>query len=225
VIQNYSHLISITHFQYFWDSLERIADANYSPNDEDIVRARMRTSGSNSTAVFMDRNYFEFYDVGGQKPERAKWETVISENTFSTLLYFVACDEFDVRDDEKDFDKTKMEISRLIFNEIVNSNVVGDNIPIILFLNREDIFEQRIKTEKGFASFKDTFPEYDGPNDKVKGMEYIRSFFCAVVKENSRKAPIKCHYTCALDRDGLVVVWRTIREFLLKEALKSMNLL
>jgi len=73
VIQNYSHLLGVTHFSYFWDNFERIAEENYVPSDDDILRARIRTSGSNSTAIYLDKNFFEFFDVGGQKPERAKW--------------------------------------------------------------------------------------------------------------------------------------------------------
>jgi len=114
-----------------------------------------------------------------------------------------------------------MEISRFIFNELVNSHLMADGIPIILFLNREDLLERRLLTPQGFTSWKETFPDYEGSNDKKKALEEIKSYFLAVVKD--QKA-IKCHYTCALDRDGMVVVWKIIRDFLVDLALKDLGL-
>jgi len=225
VIMNHNEMLTVTHFAYFWQHLDRITQPEYAPTDEDILRARMRTAGANSCAVYIDKNYFEFFDVGGQKPERAKWEGVLQEHNFAALIYFVAADEFDVDDEEKDFDRTKMEISRFIFSEIVNSNIVPEDVPVILFLNREDLFEQRMMDPLGYTAFKETFPEYEGPQDKQKGLEYIRNFFLAVVKDRNKPTnPIKCHYTCALDRDSLVMVWRTVREFLLTQALHDIGL-
>jgi len=223
VLKDYGYLLPVTHFAYFWENMERIKQDNYVPTDDDILRARIRTSGSNSTAIYLDKNYFEFYDVGGQKPERAKWEAVISENKFSAIIYFVATDEFDVKDDEKDFDRSKMEISRFIFKELIQSTI-GENLPIILFLNRIDLLERRLLTPQGYTSFKESFPEYMGSNDKNKALEFIKSYYFAVLNEYKPGAPIKCHYTCALDRDGMVVVWKIIRDFLVEQALKDLGL-
>jgi len=166
-----------------------------------------------------------FFDVGGQKPDRAKWEQVLSEHDFSAIIYFVATDEFDVDDEEKEFDRTKMEISRFIFSEIVNSNIIQEDVPVVLFLNRSDLFEERLKDPAGFKAFQDTFPEYEGKNEKAQGLEYIKDHFMAVVKDHPKTNPIKNHVTCALDRESLVMVWRTVREFLLKQALIDIGLL
>jgi len=222
VMQNYTHQLPVTHFSYFWDNIDRVVQENYIPTDDDILRARIRTSGSNSSTIYLDKNFFEFIDVGGQKPERAKWEFVISENKFAAVIYFVATDEYDVMDDEKDFDRSKIDISRFIFNELVNSQVVTDGVPIILFLNREDLLEKRLLAPQGFLSFKESFPEYLGPNDIRKALEYIKNYFLSVIKDNNKT--IKYHYTCALDRDGMVVVWKIIRDFLVEQALIEIGL-
>jgi len=103
----------------------------------------------------------------------------------------------------------------------VNSHVVNEGIPIILFFNREDLLEKRLLTPQGYTSFKETFPEYEGSNDKKKALEYIKNYFLAVVKDNKT---IKAHYTCALDRDGMVVVWKIIRDFLVEQALVELGL-
>jgi len=208
VLNRHSELLTVTHLGYFWDQLDRVMQPEFVPNEEDILRARVRTAGANSSSIYIDKNFYEFFDVGGQKPERAKWEYVFKENKFATIIYFVAADEFDVENEDKDNDRTKMEISRFIFSELVNSNVINEEVPVVLFLNRTDLFELRMNHPEGFKAFKDTFPDYAGSQNKLKGLEYIRDLFLSVT---DRKANIKHHFTCALDRDSLVVVWRTVR--------------
>jgi len=216
VVEQHRELLTVTHLSYFWDQFDRVMQPEFLPNDEDILRARVRTAGANSSTIYIDKHFYEFFDVGGQKPERAKWEYVFQENKFATIIYFVACDEFDVQDEDLDKDRTKMEISRYIFSELVNTNVIGEDVPVVLFLNRTDLFEQRIKHPEGFKAFKETFPDYSGGQSKMEGLEYLRDLFLAVT---NRKSNIKYHFTCALDRNSLVVVWRTVKESLLNETL------
>uniref|UniRef100_A0A6B2L992 Uncharacterized protein n=1 Tax=Arcella intermedia TaxID=1963864 RepID=A0A6B2L992_9EUKA len=224
IIKEHPEKLTITHLEYFWNNLDRITQDDYSPSDEDILRARMRTAGANSSSICIEKKYFEFFDVGGQKPERAKWQSILEEHNFSAIIYFVASDEYDVEDEEKEFDDSKMHISRLIFSEIVSSGIIDLKIPIILFLNRDDLFEERMKDPKGFESFKQTFPDYGGGADKQQGLDYLKEWFTSVINQEEKHNPVKVHYTCALDTESLVVVWRTVREALLKQTLDNLGL-
>jgi len=223
VVDKHSEQLTITHLPYFFEHVDRIKADNYKPTDEDILRCRQRTSGASSTTVFIDKNYFEFFDIGGQKPERAKWEPILSENSFASIIYFVASDEFDVEDEDKEFQRTKMEISRLVFSEIVNSNMIERDVPIILFVNRKDLFEQRFKEDESYKQFVATFPSYSGGKDIDAGLDFIKELFLRTVNDPSTSI-IKHHYTCALDTDSMVVVWRSIREKLLRQALEEIGL-
>jgi len=113
-----------------------------------------------------------------------------------------------------------MEISRFIFSELVNSNVISEDVPIVLFLNRTDLFEIRMNHAEGFKTFRETFPDYSGGQNKTKGLEYLRDLFLAVT---DRKANIKHHFTCALHQESLVVVWRTVKASLLNETLTDLG--
>jgi len=222
VIDHHAEHLSITHLPYFFDNIDRIKADNYKPTDIDILRCRQRTSGASSTTVFIDKNYFEFFDIGGQKPERAKWEVVLNEHSFASVIYFVASDEFDVEDEDKEYQRTKLEISRLVFSEIVNSNMIANDVPIILFINRKDLFTDRFKAEEGYKQFLATFPDYAGGNDEVAGLEFIRDLFLRSINDPSQ-SNIKHHFTCALDTESMVVVWRSVREKLLKNALSEIG--
>jgi len=225
VIKDHSEQLTITHLSYFFEDIDRITAENYQPTSSDVLRCRQRTAGANSASVYIDKNYFEFFDIGGQKPERAKWEQILNENEFAAILYFVAADEFDVDDEEKEYERTKLEISKFIFSEMVNSNIIQEDVPVILFLNREDLFEKRLADPEGFQSFKKHFPDFTGTVDKTQGLDFIRSQFLATIRDPEQSNPIRCHYTCALDTESMVVVWRCVREYLLKQALVDIGLL
>jgi len=224
VMTHHHELLTITHLSYFFDNMDRITQADYKPTDEDILRCRQRTAGASSASIYIDKNYFEFFDIGGQKPERAKWEQILGEHEFTSIIYFIASDEFDVEDEEKEFKRTKMEISRFIFSEIVNSNIVKSDVPIILFLNRRDIFEERIKDPEGYKQFQATFPNFSGGQDVKSGLDFIRDMFTETIRDPENSNPIKAHYTCALDTESLVVVWRSVREYVLKQVLETLGL-
>jgi GTPase SAR1 family protein len=222
VVKNHSEQITITHLPYFFEHIQRISADDFTPTDEDILRCRQRTAGASSTTVYIEKNYFEFFDIGGQKPERAKWESVINEHKFSSVIYFVASDEFDVEDEDREFQRTKMEISRFVFSEIVNSNMLDADVPIILFVNRQDLFTQRFNDDHGYQQFQAIFPNYTGGRDAQAGLAYVKDLFLATVND-PQNCNIKTHYTCALDTESMVVVWRSVREFLLKKALTEMG--
>jgi len=220
VVERHTELLTVTHLNYFWEHVDRVTQPDFSPNDKDILRARVRTAGANSSSIFIDKQFYQFFDVGGQKPERAKWEYVFTENKFATIIYFIAADEFDVgNEDAEVFDRTKMEISRFIFSELVNSDMISEGCQIVLFLNRTDLFEIRMNDPDGFQAFQNTFPDYSGGMNKTEGLEYIKDLFLSVTKKG-----IKYHYTNALDRESLVVVWRTVKQSLLNETFKDLGI-
>ena len=59
---------------YFMDQIDRIADADYVPSTDDILRCRVKTLGIHET-FFHSPNALDFclVDVGGQRTERRKW--------------------------------------------------------------------------------------------------------------------------------------------------------
>ena len=78
---------------FFLDSVSRIADPNYSPTDEDILKARIRTLGKNEIKFqFGNRNSL-LIDVGGQKNERKNWKKNFEDVNY--VLFVVSLSDFD----------------------------------------------------------------------------------------------------------------------------------
>jgi GTPase SAR1 family protein len=213
------------HLPYFFDNIERILAEDYTPSTEDILRCRQRTAGANSTPIWVDKNWFTFWDIGGQRPERSKWESVLNENNFAAILYFVASDEFDCADKDEEYEYTKFEMSKMIFREMLTSNLIAKDAPVILFMNRSDLFEDRWKTTEGPESFRATFPDFQGESSQ-DALNFLIQYFLEILREDYPKNnPIISHTTCALDTRTMLVVWRSVRQYVMKEALKELGLL
>jgi len=222
IVTNYKERITITHVNYYWEHVSRIMSPNYKPTEEDILRVRMRTSGAYSTLINVENNCFEFFDVGGQKPERAKWDKLLQTHEFACILYFLATDEWDVQDEDLEFNQSKMGISKIIFQEVVTCEEIPKEIPVLLFLNRSDLFATRIKNEASFKSFTASFPEYSGGQNPEEAMNHVIQKFTEEIPPGER---ILRHYvTNALDRDSMVPVWKTIKQYVMHKAVMEIGL-
>lgn len=53
--------------------LEAMADPAWVPTNDDVLYARVRTTGLNETIFKMEKYEWALIDVGGQSTERRKW--------------------------------------------------------------------------------------------------------------------------------------------------------
>lgn len=58
---------------YFFTEIKRFSATDYLPTDEDILRARVKTTGILETQFEMGKVTYRMLDVGGQRSERRKW--------------------------------------------------------------------------------------------------------------------------------------------------------
>ncbi|KAL7674579.1 hypothetical protein ACOME3_000856 [Neoechinorhynchus agilis] len=59
--------------QYFLSELDRIGQTGYLPNEQDILRCRVKTTGIVEVNFCFRNLNFRLFDVGGQRSERKKW--------------------------------------------------------------------------------------------------------------------------------------------------------
>ena len=77
---------------YFMDRIDEIAKPEYTPNDDDILRCRGKTSGVIETTFDVDGVPLRMVDVGGQRTERKKWMHCFDQVT--CVLYFISLSEY-----------------------------------------------------------------------------------------------------------------------------------
>ena len=169
---------------YYLNALDRISQPGYVPTQQDVLRTRVKTTGIVETQFTYKNLHFKYdsvlivhcqyllyasgshyvyylidcrmFDVGGQRSERKKWIHCFEGVT--SIVFCVALSGYDLVLAE-DGEMNRMLESINLFDSICNSKwFVGTSI--ILFLNKKDLFEEKIKK----SPLTICFPEYKGTN-------------------------------------------------------------
>ena len=77
----------------YFDSIDRIAAGDYIPNDQDVLRSRVKTTGITETTFIIGDLTYRMFDVGGQRSERKKWIHVF--DNVQVVLFLVAISGYD----------------------------------------------------------------------------------------------------------------------------------
>eukprot|EP01130_Rhizamoeba_saxonica_P000094 TRINITY_DN10111_c0_g1_i1.p1 TRINITY_DN10111_c0_g1~~TRINITY_DN10111_c0_g1_i1.p1 ORF type:complete len:369 (-),score=103.51 TRINITY_DN10111_c0_g1_i1:53-1159(-) len=238
--------MQMSQLKYFMnpESWERIIDDEYRPTSDDIVRARQRTTGAYATRLTIEKHVWEFVDVGGQVPERTKWRSIVGEGV-QAVIYFAAMDEFNTASTEED-GLTKMEISRRVWKDICNDNTMFGNC-LILFLNKQDLFEEKFFSKKGRKSFSKIFSDFDEYFKDFKeleierdpefanipkkeqeleaSMEYVAELFREEVnyelEGRTDEDPVNIYTTCAIDTNAIEVVFDKVKDKIFMDRMKA----
>jgi hypothetical protein len=110
---------------------------------------------------------------------------------------------------EEDHQVDRMHESLNLFEEIVN-NKWFFKTDVILFLNKSDLFHEKIKT----APLTVCFPDYPADNaDPEAGIEHIKTHFVRRNKNTERM--IYPHITTATDTNNITIVFKAVKGIIL----------
>lgn len=205
---------------YFFSDLPRLFDPNFKPTDQDIIRSRARTTGITETIFKLRTHNMHMLDVGGQKSERRKWIHCFQDVT--SILFLVSLSGYDQCLVE-DKDANQMQDAMTIWDSICHSQWFK-HTSIILFLNKDDIFSEKIKHSR----IKNTFPDYEGqPGDATAGREYFKKRFTRLSAKANRvnEREIYTHFTNATDTALLKVVMAAVEDITLRNNLQHAALI
>ncbi|CAK5083044.1 unnamed protein product [Meloidogyne enterolobii] len=208
----YSHALELnlqSSTMHFLDSIDRISNPTYRPSDHDILLTRIRTTGVNEQTFTINAMKFRVFDVGGQRSERKKW--IHCFENVDSIIFVAAASEYDEVLFE-DGETNRMVESMRIFESICNSRWFL-NTSIILFLNKKDLFEEKIKR----TSIRVCFKEYDGFQTYEHSMAYIKQKFVDL-NANPQKM-IYVHETCATDTDQVQMILDSVTSIIVQTSL------
>nr|P53359.2 RecName: Full=Guanine nucleotide-binding protein G(o) subunit alpha [Manduca sexta]CAA88905.1 alpha subunit, Go, heterotrimeric guanyl nucleotide binding protein [Manduca sexta] len=201
--------------KYFLDDLDRLGARDYQPTEEDILRTRVKTTGIVEVHFSFKNLNFKLFDVGrGQRSERKKWIHCFEDVT--AIIFCVAMSEYDqvLHEDET---TNRMQESLKLFDSICNNKWFTDT-SIILFLNKKDLFEEKIRK----SPLTICFPEYTRAYQEYgEAAAYIRSQFEA--KNNSTTKEIYCHMT-ATDTNNNQFVFDAVTDVIIANNLRGCGL-
>ncbi|CAI2724468.1 unnamed protein product [Schistosoma spindalis] len=201
--------------KYYLNNFDRIADPDYLPSLQDILRVRVPTTGIIEYPFNLDSTVFRIVDVGGQRSERRKW--IHSFESVTSIIFLSALNEYDqVLVENKN--ENRMEESLLLFRTVINYECF-QSLSIILFLNKKDILEEKIQ----YSHLVDYFPKFTGPkNDAIAARNFILKMYQELNPNSGR--PIYSHFTCATDTENIRVVFVAVKDTILQANLKEFNL-
>jgi len=200
--------------KYYFDNIDRIASEDYIPTEQDVLRSRAKTTGIIETEFTVEKTHFKMVDVGGQRSERKKWMHCFQDVT--AVIFCVALSEFDLRLYEDDT-TNRMHESLKLFKEICNSRWFTDT-SMILFLNKRDLFEDKIKR----VDLNVCFEDYNGGLNYENALAFIKDKF--LQQNENPKKHIYVHATCATDTDNIHVVFNAVKDIILHKVLDDSGL-
>lgn len=175
---------------------------------------------------------FHVIDVGGQKGEREKWIDYFQNN--DAVIFFVALSEYDQKLAE-DNSTNRMTESLKLFSDVCNHQWFAE-AAIILFLNKSDIFREKIVK----VPLTVAFPEYKGAhrrclsacvrraNPLVAGQnafepasEYIRTKF--IDRINNKKKAVYPFITCATNTENFKNVFNAVKDVIISRQLSNLG--
>ncbi|CAL4127184.1 unnamed protein product [Meganyctiphanes norvegica] len=200
---------------YYLNALDRIARGGYVPTQQDVLRTRVKTTGIVETNFSFKNLNFKLFDVGGQRSERKKWIHCFEGVT--AIIFVVALSGYDLVLAE-DEEMNRMIESMKLFDSICNNKWFVET-SIILFLNKKDLFEDKINK----SPLTICFPEYTGNNTYEDAASYIRLKFENLNKRREQKE-IYTHFTCATDTTNIQFVFDAVTDVIIKNNLKDCGL-
>jgi len=190
---------------YFFSNIDRFIDPDYLPSEQDVLRARVRTTGIEEAVFTFEDMSFRMLDVGGQRSERRKW--IHCFDSVTAVVFCASLSEYDqsLREDDG---QNRMKESLLLFDEICNSPWFKET-NFILFLNKTDLFREKIQK----VDLSCCFPSYTMGCNFDHASAFIKQKF---LEQNNSPHTIYTHFTCAISTENVEFVFKCVRETLLR---------
>ncbi|KAJ6799422.1 guanine nucleotide-binding protein alpha-1 subunit isoform X1 [Iris pallida] len=236
ILETYSHgnLLQVPDCaQYFMDNLGRLSEVAYVPTKEDILYARVRTTGVveiQFSPVGESRKsgeVYKLYDVGGQRNERRKWIHLFEGVT--AVIFCAAISEYNQTLFEDETKNRMMETKELF--DWVLKQACFEKTSFMLFLNKFDIFEKKVQKVPLTVCewFKDYQPLASGKQEVEHAYEFVKKKFEELYFQSTRPDCVdrvfKIYRTTALDQKLVKKTFKLVDETLRRRNLIEAGLL
>jgi len=193
---------------YFFDNILTFLKPDYIPSTDDILRVRVRSTGIEEAEFKYDKTIYKFVDVGGQRSERRKWIHCFDDVT--AVLFCASLCGYDqvLREDSKTY---RMVEALNLYEAVVNDDIFARSA-MILFLNKTDLFRDKITK----VDLSILFPNYSGGPDFEKACQFIASRFKELIYNDVK---VFIHFTCAINTENIDHVINSVRVTILDENL------
>lgn len=202
---------------YFIPRAEVIFALDYQPTDADILHSRLPTTGVIETELVIGERTYHFFDVGGQIGERKKWIHCFEH--VDAILFIGSLNEWDQTLSE-DTNKNRFYDSLDLFEGLLTLPWFKDT-NILLFLNKSDLFAEKIQR----LELSDYFDDYD-PEENTNfahGVEFLKEKYLARNHDPTRTVYVQ--HTDATDTVMVKFVWDSAQDIIVHRNLQTAGLI
>ncbi|KAG2058188.1 G-alpha-domain-containing protein [Suillus hirtellus] len=212
---------------FFLNDLDRVTALNYTPNDDDVLRARLKTVGVSEYRCEMEAvagresgTEWRIVDVGGSRSQRATWVPFFDD--VDAIIFLAPISSFDQVLAE-DRSVNRLEDSVLLWKAVCSNKLLA-NVDIVLFLNKCDILDAKLTSGIRLSKYVRSYG--DRPNDMETASKYFRSKFSAIHREYS-PLPRKFYGFCTTVTDTTTTagILASVRDMVVRRHLKQSRLL
>ncbi|MES1908732.1 MAG: hypothetical protein MHM6MM_001608 [Cercozoa sp. M6MM] len=170
---------------YYFDNVYRFVEDGFRPTEEDVVMARIRTTGMFMTEFDLTDPpvHWRVVDVGGQRSERKKWIKFFDD--VQAILFVVNLSGYNKVLFE-DQSKNRMQEAMELFDKIANTDVFADT-PVFLWLNKKDLFEESLQA----TPITSCFPDYTGSDNVHECLDHIGQAFKNLMPNGKELADVQ----------------------------------
>mmetsp|Transcript_4456 Transcript_4456/g.7968 ORF Transcript_4456/g.7968 Transcript_4456/m.7968 type:complete len:357 (-) Transcript_4456:174-1244(-) len=201
--------------KHFLDLAEMICRDNYRASQNDIIRNRVRTVGRSAINFEIRGQKFEMVDVGGQRSERAKWKRGFENLT--SVIFVAALSAYNQVSIE-DSKRSRTEEALDLFEQVACSDEMKNirDCSLILFLNKKDVFKEKLEVEKIPLTVCPAFKDYKGKAKYDEALDYVIKQFQKRVKTNR---DVFIYDVCAVDTENVIRIFNSVKKTILRSAL------
>ncbi|KAF8716015.1 hypothetical protein AX14_012498 [Amanita brunnescens Koide BX004] len=211
---------------FFLEDVKRVTQENYQPTPADVLRARVATMGPEEHHIQVESGlsdkarHWTIYDVGGSRSQRAAWAQFFDD--VNVIIFLAPISAFNQTLAEDDGVNRLVDSMRLW--EQICANKILASVELILFLNKLDILDAKLKSGIQLATHITSYS--DRPNDTKHVAKYLRDVFIALHQQYSpKKRKLHPHLTCAIDTNATSSIITRIQEIVLVKMLAQSSIL
>ncbi|KAI0095144.1 guanine nucleotide binding protein, alpha subunit [Irpex rosettiformis] len=212
---------------FYLDEIDRITATRYFPTDEDVLKARLRTTGVTEHVFKLnDPGTREIpldwiiYDVGGARHQRHAWAPYF--DNVDAIIFLAPISAFDQVLVE-DMKYNRLQDSFELWKLVVSNSLLG-NVNLILFLNKCDLLKKKLQNG---VKLKNHLHTYRGPNDFESVTKYFKNKFGAIHQSYTpnRTRELFVHFTSVTNTRTTRTIIMSVRDAILHTNLKNTALM
>jgi guanine nucleotide-binding protein G(i) subunit alpha len=193
--------------QYFINKKEELNPDTFTPDFEDILRIRRKTSGIVTNQIEYKGYGVQFTVLTGQQCERKKWNPLLKREHI--MIFVVSLSDYDqtlYEDETMNRQKDALDL----FEQFVSKEQFLGRM-VFLVMNKADLFKAKYSKSNPAKCFSDfSYEKYPTPEDGIKFIE--AQYEARFLNKRTDRQNLFIYQTSGLDEDSQFIFERIFTE-------------